>query len=449
MSIKTPNTKINLINNRIKYGTDGGINVLANTLFVNETTGKVGFNTTSPTSLLDISGSIKSSSITDYSNSPGNNTQLLTKVNGQNMWSYSGYNFNGSDMFPQQTVDISAIIINNPVNYNYLGGVLAPNGRIYCIPGNGNNVGIINPYNNTIDTTSISGLPSGFKYLGGVVSTNGKIYCIPLNATNVGIIDPLTNTIDTTTISMTTYPDLSAGSKFWGGVLGTNGKIYCVPRGVNYVGIIDPINNTFDSTSITFTSAQSGANILAYSTGALGSNENIYFCPFTATSIMRLRTSDNSLNFIDVSNYGGFGSGRWGGSVCGPDGNVYLIPSDNQFVVRIDVSNETVSSVFNAVVAANGWCRGATLGLDGRIYGIPSSTTGGASNKLLFYDVLNNTGGTITSNLPSGGEKFYGGVLAPNGKIYMIPATYPNVATIETGIPQLQPWMMAPEFNKL
>jgi hypothetical protein len=61
MSIKTPNTKINLINNRIKYGTDGGINVLANTLFVNESTGKVGFNTTVPTSLLDISGSIKSS----------------------------------------------------------------------------------------------------------------------------------------------------------------------------------------------------------------------------------------------------------------------------------------------------------------------------------------------------------------------------------------------------
>jgi hypothetical protein len=380
---------------------------------------------------------------------PSQDSQILTNVNGVNTFSYPGYNFKGSNMFPGQLVDISAIIINNPVIYNYLGGVLAPNGRIYCIPGNGNNVGIINPYNDTIDTTSISGLPSGFKYLGGVVSTNGKIYCIPLNATNVGIIDPVTNTIDTTTISMTNYPDLSAGGKFWGGVLGTNGKIYCVPRGVNYVGIIDPITNTFDSTSITFTSAQSGTTNFTYATGALGSNGNIYFSPFVATSIMRLRTSDNSLNFIDVSNYGGFGSGRWGSAVCGPDGNVYLIPSNNQFVVRIDVSNETVSSVFNAVVAANGWCSGATLGLDGRIYGMPNSTTGGANNKLLFYDVLNNTGGTITSNLPSGGEKFYGGVLAPNGKIYMIPATYPNVATIETGTPSQQPWMMAPEFNKL
>jgi hypothetical protein len=125
------------------------------------------------------------------------------------------------------------------------------------------------------------------------------------------------------------------------------------------------------------------------------------------------------------------------------------MPQNNGFIVRIGLSNETVSTVFNTSINQCGYSSGATLGLDGRIYGIPNSTTGGANNKLLFYDVLNNIGGTITSNLPSGGEKFYGGVLAPNGKIYMIPATYPNVATIETGIPKLPPWMMAPEFNKL
>jgi hypothetical protein len=381
---------------------------------------------------------------------PSQDTQVLTNVNGVNTFSYPGYNFDGSDMFAGQSVDTSAIVLNNPTGYNYGGGVLAPNGRIYCMPISATNIGIINTFNDTIDTTSISGLTGVSKYLGGVLAPNGKIYCIPLRATNVGIIDPLTNTIDTTTISMSTYPDLSnTGLKFWGGVLGTNGKIYCVPRAVNYVGIIDPITNTFDSTSITFTSAQSGVTSEAYATGSLGSNGNIYFSPYAATSVMRLRPADNSLNFIDVSNYSNHGSGRWGGSACGPDGNVYLMPQNNGFVVRIGVSNETVSTVFNTGINQSGYSSGATLGLDGRIYGIPNSTTGGANNKLLFYDVLNNTGGTITSNLPSGGEKFYGGVLAPNGKIYMIPATYANVATIKTGIPKLPPWMMAPEFNKL
>jgi hypothetical protein len=336
----------------------------------------------------------------------GQDTQILTNVNGANSYSYPGYNFSGGDMFAGQSVDTSAIILNNPVNYNYLGGVLAPNGRIYCMAGAANHVGIINPYNNTIDTT---------------------------------------------TISITNYPDLSAGFKFWGGVLGTNGKIYCVPRRVNYVGIIDPVTNTFDSTSITFTPSQTGVSLTsdAYATGALGSNGNIYFCPYSATKIMRLRTIDNSLNFIDVSNTS---SVNWDGSVCGPDGNVYFLPRSDSRIIRVDVGNETVSIAFNTGVGQSGFSSGGVLGLDGIIYCMPNSNNnsgGNSANKLLFYDVLNNIGGTITANLPRGGEKFYGGVLAPNGKIYMIPATWPNVATIKTGIPRLPPWMMAPEFNKL
>lgn len=98
-SVKTPNNKFNLINSRIKYGTDGGINVESGTLVVNQITTRVGINTINPSTTFDVSGSFKSTSITDYSNSTGNNTQILTKVNGQNLWSYSGNNFNGGDMF--------------------------------------------------------------------------------------------------------------------------------------------------------------------------------------------------------------------------------------------------------------------------------------------------------------------------------------------------------------
>jgi hypothetical protein len=58
MSIKTYNTKINLISNRIKYGTDGGINVDAGALYVNGSNGRIGINTIFPQSNLDISGSI-------------------------------------------------------------------------------------------------------------------------------------------------------------------------------------------------------------------------------------------------------------------------------------------------------------------------------------------------------------------------------------------------------
>lgn len=54
-SIKTPNGKINMINDRIKYGTDGGINVDANALVVNASNNFIGIGTSRPSYKLDIS----------------------------------------------------------------------------------------------------------------------------------------------------------------------------------------------------------------------------------------------------------------------------------------------------------------------------------------------------------------------------------------------------------
>ena len=41
----------------------------------------------------------------------------------------------------------------------------------------------------------------GNNWYGGVLAPNGKIYCIPSSATSVLIIDPATGTTDTTTLS--------------------------------------------------------------------------------------------------------------------------------------------------------------------------------------------------------------------------------------------------------
>jgi hypothetical protein len=456
-SIKNSNSKVNLINSRIKYGTDGGINVDANTLVVNATTGRVGFNTENPTTLVDISGSMKASSITDFSNSTGSNTQILTKVNGQNLWSYTGYNFSASNMFPyiSNNIDVSAIyvgpLITSPAFKYYAGGVLAPNGKIYCIPCHATNVGIIDPNTDTIDTTSISGLSTQQnKYLGGVLAANGKIYCIPDNATNVGIIDPINNRIDTTTISMTTFPDLSAGNKFWGGVLAPDGRIYCSPRGTSYIGIIDPQTNTFNS-SLNFT--PSGGLTFKYAGGALGSNGNIYFSPFQADKVLRVRPTDNSLNLFGTLG-SDFGGGRYYGACTGPDGNVYFPPFHQDGFIHVDVSSETivVDASFGIQGSNRGTCGGISLGLDGILYGIPGTTSNAiVQNKLFYFNTITKQGGIIPVTYAINGlndGKWFGAVLAPNGKIYMIPHVYSYVATIKTGVPILQPWMIAPEFNK-
>ena len=71
--IYNSNSRFDLITNRIKYGTDGGINVDAGALYVNGINGRVGINTTSPQANFDVSGTIRinstisSSGITDIS----------------------------------------------------------------------------------------------------------------------------------------------------------------------------------------------------------------------------------------------------------------------------------------------------------------------------------------------------------------------------------------------
>jgi hypothetical protein len=71
----------------------------------------------------------------------------------------------------------------------YICGVLGPDGKIYCIPGNATGVGVINPVLNTFTSNAIPGTAAGGEaYLGGILAPNGNIYCMPYNTGNVGVI---------------------------------------------------------------------------------------------------------------------------------------------------------------------------------------------------------------------------------------------------------------------
>lgn len=80
MSIKTFNNKFNLINSRIKYGTDGGINIDQNALVVNPLNGQVGINNLNPQYNLDVCGNTNVNGLINYY---GNNinTQFYPALN--------------------------------------------------------------------------------------------------------------------------------------------------------------------------------------------------------------------------------------------------------------------------------------------------------------------------------------------------------------------------------
>ena len=65
----------------------------------------------------------------------------------------------------------------------WLGGVLAPNGRIYCVPLSSTQILEIDP---ETQTTQLFGSLAGVqKWSGGVLAPNGRIYCVPYNSTQV------------------------------------------------------------------------------------------------------------------------------------------------------------------------------------------------------------------------------------------------------------------------
>ena len=59
---------------------------------------------------------------------------------------------------------------------------------------------------------------------------------------------------------------------------------------------------------------------------------------------------------------------------------------------------------------------GGVLAPNGKIYGIPCE-----SSSVLIIDPVTNTANTTAITGLSGSGKWFGGVLAPNGKIYGIP----------------------------
>jgi streptogramin lyase len=147
---------------------------------------------------------------------------------------------------------------------------------------------VINP---AMNTTSNMAFTAGSAYqangwIGGVLHPNGKIYCTPYSATNVLIIDPIAGTTNTTTLALaaTASPGVAAYTTpagWSGATLGPNGKIYCSPHLATSFLVIDPTAGT--TSNLTVTNNTSPGAILA-------PNGNIYSIPRGSASTTLILT---------------------------------------------------------------------------------------------------------------------------------------------------------------
>ena len=72
-------------------------------------------------------------------------------------------------------------------------------------------------------TTPSGTYPGGAAFSGGVLLPDGRVFCAPFSSTTARIYDPTSNTATTPS---GTYP---GGNAFWGGVLLPDGRVFCVP----------------------------------------------------------------------------------------------------------------------------------------------------------------------------------------------------------------------------
>lgn len=363
-------------------------------------------------------------------------SKIISGINCEEVIANSVNNINennqglGLSLFYQQGDDImdttSLNIAADATDNKYSGGVLAPNGKIYCIPNSATNVLIIDPLTNTLDTTTISGLSGNFKWAGGVLAPNGKIYLPPHNASTVAIIDPSNDTIDVVTI--TGVPGAATTN---GGCLAPNGKIFCAPKfdgGTGIVLIIDTLTDTIDTTSITGLSGAAFA-VDSYNGVILGSDGNIYINIRGLTgSPHTLIINPNTLVHDTTTLISDPDTRRSRGCIA-QNGVIYTTGeiSARSYIQRIDTTVDPPVYITPTISHSGNSFNHNILAPNGKIYCIPRNIFASIG----IIDTLNSDAySTLSFSLPST-DSYEGGCVAQNGIIYLIPKNDVNVGILK------------------
>lgn len=139
--------------------------------------------------------------------------------------------------------------VASPLAFGARGGTLAPNGKIYCAPGNRTVCHVIDPSNNTV--SSFGNFVQG-PYI-ALTHPNGKIYFIPQQHTVCHIVDPNNNTSTSFYNTMLGSSTLTTAAA----AVASNGKIYTAPSDHSLALVIDPSNNSV-ATIATFPAGTGG-----------------------------------------------------------------------------------------------------------------------------------------------------------------------------------------------
>lgn len=296
---------------------------------------------------------------------------------------------------------------SNPVSYrtlpvtntNYLGGCIAPDGRVIFAPWNTANIGIFSPATGSYITHSYSSGSTGStntQFSGCVVAPDGRIVFCPSSATVIGIYNTVTN------VWSTIAGPAGGSQKSYGGVLAPDSNVYFYPTNVSYIGVFNTITNVYST--LLYPLPYNG-----YVGGCLHPNGIIYMAPYDGTNIGIFNpVSKTFTTFSGVP-------GAFGGAVVLPDGRVAFLPfsSNPSSLGLYDPVLNTYSSITGPVGGAL-YYRGGCLLPDGRVFCVPAISTSAI--------IFNPTEKTYTTLGGFAGDYGYtGSLVLPDGRIILIP----------------------------
>ena len=242
--------------------------------------------------------------------------------------------------------------------YKFLRGIRTKAGTILGIPAWATSVLEITPATGEVTTIGDLRPPDGnmkkWKWMwhGAAAGLDGNIYGIPSNANEVLKVDPVTREV--TRFGAESMPP--GQNKWYGGIRGPDGAIYGIPYTANHVLKIVP--ETQEVIMLGDLSDVSGGWKWH---GGTRSGDAIIGIPSHAEAVLKIVPGRNGRPDELTLLGGGFkGRYQWGGAVTDNNGIVWAVPSDTDFVLRIDPASNTVARVGDVGLRC-GQCRAQRL----------------------------------------------------------------------------------------
>jgi len=286
---------------------------------------------------------------------------------------------------------------------------------------------------NTFITDPIPNVEEGWLYHGGNLASDGFVYAIPASASRVMKIDPRLETTEFI------GPEYEGKAKWYGGITGADGCIYGLPH--NSTGVLK-INPKTQEVTILVEGTLSEGRWKWHGGIASSDGSKIIGFPNNADSVLVIDVIKQQVYTVGDSSILRSGyhrvpqDGRYkylGGSLTADGKLAYLFPCDAEYVLRFDMVTDEMKLVGPHLTEGENKFQNGFVGDDGCVYGIPQRSSGvlrvippGVKRYARdgvalpaddeYVDVI-----YCGDDMVSCKDKFEGGVLGFDGKIYCIP----------------------------